>query len=242
MRYTRKENSLDVPYNAPRATAYGALAGAIGAWAISGVLLLVELTMGFQQGLFYSVIGLAISGSTSVTFVGAQYIGLLLHVLTGTLVGTIGGFTMAVCPLFRIYNIRKSLVMGVVIGLTAWVLIFLPISIGIVIPSMDKVLVPLGSNLPLYTFANQIAGIIWLVIAGSIIFHVFYGLVFGLMMSILIPYKSKSYRCVNCQSKFTSMADMSKHINENHKWFLCETCNTEFMGEISYLRHKEGCS
>src|SRR5579884_1388743 len=124
-----ENRSIKPSYNYKYATGYGALAGAIAAWAVSGVLLLVEIAFGFKEGLFYSVIGFAIAGpsTTTLNFSDAQYIGLGLHILTGTLVGALGGFTMAICPLFRIKSMTKSLVMGTVIGLTAWVVIFLPI-------------------------------------------------------------------------------------------------------------------
>jgi hypothetical protein len=241
MQDTGKRGVLDASYNLGRAIGYGALAGAAAAWAISGILLLIEIVMGFRQGLFYAVIGFALFGPSSTNFVGAQYMGLLLHILTGTLVGAAGGFTMTIWPLFKAINLKKYLVKGIVIGLSAWVLIFLPITSGVVIPSLNRILVPLAENSPSYTFASQITGIIWLVVAGSLVFHVFYGLVYGTMMSILIPYKSKLYICKTCSAKFASSGSMDKHINDNHKWFVCNTCNTEFLGEIGYLKHKEGC-
>jgi hypothetical protein len=45
----KKQGVLDVSYNIGRATGYGALAGAAAAWAISGILLLIEIAMGFRQ-------------------------------------------------------------------------------------------------------------------------------------------------------------------------------------------------
>ena len=242
MHRPRKQGAIDGSYNVVHATAYGALAGATAAWAISGILLLIEIAMGFRQGLFYTVIGFALFGPSSANLIGAQYLGLLLHILTGTLVGAVGGFAIAIWPVFRANNnIPKNLVIGVIIGLSAWALIFLPITSQIVIPSMNRMLVPLGENSQLFTFASQITGIVWLVVAGSLAFHIFYGLIYGTMMSILIPYKSKSYVCPNCSGKFGTRASMDKHVNDNHKWFLCSKCNTEFMGEINYLKHKEGC-
>ena len=236
-----KQSVVGVSYNLGHAIGYGALAGATAAWAISGILLLIEIAMGFRQGLFYTVIGFALFGPSSANIIGAQYLGLLLHILTGALVGAAGGFAMVVWPFFRANSIPKNLVMGVVIGLSAWALIFLPITSVIVIPSLNRMLVPLAENSPLYTFASQITGIIWLIVAGSLGFHIFYGLIYGTMMSILIPYKSKSYLCQSCSGKFGSKVSMNKHVTDNHKWFLCRKCNIEFMGEINYLKHTGKC-
>jgi hypothetical protein len=128
----------------------------------------------------------------------------------------------------------KSLVMGTAIGLSAWMVIF-----QVVIPSMNKIIVPLGPNLSLYTFANQITGITWLIVAGSAIFHIFYGLVYGNMMSILIRYKSRLYLCTSCSMKFTSRNVMDKYNKDNNEWFLCDRCKIGFRGELSYLKHME---
>ena len=242
MHRPRKQSTLDVSYNVGHAAEYGALAGATAAWAISGILLLIEIAMGFRQGLFYTVIGFALFGPSSANVIQAQYLGLLLHILTGTIVGAVGGFAMGAWPLFKATNkIAKNLVIGIIIGLSAWALIFLPITSVIVVPSLNRMLVPLGENSQLYTLASQITGIVWLIVAGSLAFHIFYGLIYGTMMSILIPYKSKLYVCQGCSGKFRSRVSLDKHVNDNHKWFLCSRCNTEFMGEINYLKHKEEC-
>ena len=117
--------------------------------------------------------------------------GFLLHILAGTSIGAAGGFSIAVCPVLAIYRIAKGLAVGLSIGLVAWAVLFLPVTALAVIPTLDRILVPLAENSELYTTASQASGMLTVVIAGSIIFHALYGLVYGTMLTLLIPYKSK---------------------------------------------------
>jgi hypothetical protein len=199
-----------------KATENGAWAGFTAAWAVSSVILLFEVVSGVQSGLFYSVIGIAL-GVTG-TPVDSALAGFLLHILAGTLIGATGGFAIAVCPVLAIYKITKSLVVGVSIGIVAWAALFLPITIIAVIPALDRILIPAATNSELYVVASQVTGMIAFVTAGSIVFHALYGLVYGTMMAILIPYKSKLYRCGVCSELFSSKSRLQMHLDERHKY------------------------
>lgn len=199
-----------------RATENGAWAGFIAAWAVSSAILLFEVVSGVQSGLFYSVIGIALGVTGSP--VDSALAGFLLHILVGTLIGATGGFAIAVCPVLAIYKLTKSLAVGVSIALVAWAAIFLPITIIAVIPALDRILVPAATNSELFVVASQVTGMIALVTAGSLVFHGLYGLVYGTMMAILIPYKSKLYRCEACSELFPSKSRLQMHLDERHKY------------------------
>lgn len=67
---------------------YCTVAGFISAWAISGLLVIVDIVSNTPVGSFFSVIGVSIGIEDPVV---AQYIGFGLHVLTGTAAGNIFG-------------------------------------------------------------------------------------------------------------------------------------------------------
>lgn len=175
-----------------KASENGAWAGFIAAWTVSSVLLAVELASGVQSGIFYSVIGIALGISGNP--VDSALAGILLHILAGTSIGAAGGFSIAVCPVLAIYRITKGLAVGLSIGLVAWAVLFLPVTALVVIPALDRILVPLAENSELYTTASQATGMLTAVTAGSIVFHALYGLVYGTMMAVLIPYKSRKLK------------------------------------------------
>ena len=172
-----------------KAAENGAWSGFIAAWTVSSILFAVEFAFGVQGGIFYSVIGMTLGVTGSP--LDSALAGFLLHILAGTLIGAAGGLSIAVCPVLAIYRITKGLVVGVSIGMVAWAVLFLPVTALAVIPTLDRILIPLAENSELYTIASQASGMLTVVIAGSIIFHVLYGLVYGTMMTLLMPYKSR---------------------------------------------------
>ena len=67
---------------------YCSLAGFISAWAISGLLVIVDIISGTPAGTFFAVIGISLGFSDPVS---AQYVGFLLHVITGMVAGNVFG-------------------------------------------------------------------------------------------------------------------------------------------------------
>jgi hypothetical protein len=63
---------------------YCSLAGFIGAWAISGLLIIVDVISGTPAGTFFAVIGVSLGFNDPVS---AQYIGFALHIMTGIAAG-----------------------------------------------------------------------------------------------------------------------------------------------------------
>ena len=59
---------------------YCTLAGMISAWAISGLLVMVDFVSGTSPGTFFATIGLSLGFNDPIS---AQYIGFGLHILTG---------------------------------------------------------------------------------------------------------------------------------------------------------------
>jgi hypothetical protein len=67
---------------------YCSLAGFISAWAISGLLVIVDLVSETSPGTFFAVIGTSLGFNDPTT---AQYVGFVLHLLTGITAGNIYG-------------------------------------------------------------------------------------------------------------------------------------------------------
>ena len=59
---------------------YCSIAGFISAWAISGLLVIVDIISGTPAGTFFAVIGISLGFNDPVA---AQYVGFVLHVITG---------------------------------------------------------------------------------------------------------------------------------------------------------------
>jgi uncharacterized membrane-anchored protein len=104
---------------------YCSLAGFISAWAISGLLVIVDIISRTPPGTFFAVIGVSLGFNDLVT---AQYIGFILHVITGMTAGNIFGqislFWSKVAP----HNSKEGIVKGMVVSMALWIVLFVPLA------------------------------------------------------------------------------------------------------------------
>ena len=96
---------------------YCSLAGFISAWAISGLLVIVDVISGTPAGTFFAVIGISLGFSDPVS---AQYVGFLLHVVTGMTAGNIFGQVSLFWSKIAPYNSKEGVVKGMIVGMVLW--------------------------------------------------------------------------------------------------------------------------
>jgi hypothetical protein len=156
---------------------YCTLAGLISAWGISGLLVLVDAASGTPPGTFFAVIGLSLGFNDPAS---AQYIGLGLHILTGTVAGNIFGQIALFWRKLIPYNVNRGVYLGLIVGVTLWAVLFLPLTIFGIMPSLDAFIAS-APNAYVNNIANYFTGLYPVIIGGSLLFHLIYGAIFGLM-------------------------------------------------------------
>lgn len=156
---------------------YCTFAGLISAWGISGLLVLVDAASGTPPGTFFAVIGLSLGFNDPAT---AQYIGLGLHILTGTVAGNIFGQIALFWRKLIPYNVSRGVYLGLIVGVTLWAVLFLPLTIFGIMPSLDAFTAS-APNAYVNNIANYFNGLYPLLIGGSLLFHLLYGAILGLM-------------------------------------------------------------
>ncbi len=144
----------------------GALAGLFGAWAIFGLVLLIDSTLGFEMGTFYRVIALAVGLDTN-----AVYIGFFMHMLVGVAIGALFGLASIK---MRITALRV-ITFGAVTGIIAWGGLFIPLTLFIVNPSLTNIAELIDEPM-LVKIADEP-----LFMIGALSMHLVYGFVLGLM-------------------------------------------------------------
>ena len=111
---------------------YCSLAGFISAWAISGLLVIVDIISGAPAGTFFAVIGISLGFSDPVT---AQYVGFVLHVITGM---------AAVMYLDKFHYFGQSRTLRcksrigqrMIVGIALWQVLFVPLATLGIQPSL----------------------------------------------------------------------------------------------------------
>jgi hypothetical protein len=170
---------------------YGAIAGLIATWSISTAIAASELELGLPISTFYAVMGISLG---SINFITAAYLGFGLHLFTGTILGAIiGGIAVRVESQKNITNFftpYKSILMGIGTGILVWLVLFLPVTIFIIQPSIGRIaeILSLGANNTQFSvFDIDNLGQSFRGIAiSAIVFHVVWGAIFGFIISSLL--------------------------------------------------------
>jgi len=203
---------------------YGAFAGLIATWSISSAIAAAELVLGLQIGTFYSIIGISL-GSNNVII--AATVGFGLHLLTGTALGALLGAIGIRWKKIRMLNPYKSLLVGIGTGLVIWLVLFLPITVLLIQPLIQHIVVILAVSSQKIILSEQISRSVTNISLIAIVFHMVWGAIFGFIMSSLLRirvFKIKQH-----------YADI---INIDPKIRLVTICDAN--GQIMYSRHREG--
>jgi len=165
---------------------YSTFAGFISAWAISGLLVIVDIVLQTPIGTFFAVIGTSLGFHDTVV---SQYIGFALHIATGTVAGNIFGQGVLFWNKLFPYNLKRGITYGIIAGISLWIVLFLPLATFIIQPKLDVFAIS-APNQYLFGIASHFQGLYPLVAICSLGFHIIYGIVFGFIVWRLIELKT----------------------------------------------------
>ena len=157
---------------------YCTLAGFISAWAISGLLVIVDIVSNSPVGSFFGVIGISLGYYDAAM---SKYIGFILHVITGTIAGNIFGQVCLFWNKLSSSNMKLGISSGVLVGFSLWLVLFLPLSTFIIQPKLDDFILS-APNQYIFAIANNFEGLYPIIVIGSLGFHVIYGSIMGFMV------------------------------------------------------------
>ena len=156
-------------------------AGFIAAWAISGMLAIIDIVSQTPVGTFFAVIGISL-GFEDVT--SAQFIGFGLHLLTGLTAGNIYGQFAMFWPKLSPYNVYNGLFMGMIVGIALWAVLFFPLATFGIQAQLDAYVFS-APNLEILQIASHFNGLYYVILGSAFAFHMVYGSIMGLIASRL---------------------------------------------------------
>jgi hypothetical protein len=188
-KYMIPEQSLPLNYAIRNGVKYGTIAGLIATWSISTAIAASELELGMPMGTFYSIIGISLGTDN---FGAAGYVGFGLHLLTGALLGAVIGYAMSRLAIMKFLNPYRAVLIGMGAGIAVWLMLFLPVTVLLVQPSMDKINLFLSeSSASLHrVFLGNANQFIWSIAISAIAFHLVWGAVFGYTASAFLRIKA----------------------------------------------------
>lgn len=166
---------------------YCTLAGFISAWAISGMLTIIDYASGTPAGTFFAVIGFSLG---FYDFPTAQAIGFGLHLLTGLVAGNIFGQVAMFWRRLSPVKATNGVMAGMVVGIALWAVLFLPLAVFGIQSRLDTFSVS-APNQSVSLIASHFQGLQYLIIGGSFVFHLVYGALMGLIAGMLYEVRQK---------------------------------------------------
>ena len=191
------ENSSTSPILSPElrlsrftAVRFGLVAGLISSLAISGLILMVEKVTAVPVGTFYMVLMAALIDSY-LSSVNMIILGLLLHLISGSIIGLVMAIPFATNKRSAVKTIyRYAPAYGLLFGLALWSILFLPITFWTVLPLVnslgDQVIeqqVPTGPIASIET--SKLSDMSNKIIFGALPFNMFYGLLAAMIIMLL---------------------------------------------------------
>jgi hypothetical protein len=203
---------------------YGALSGFIATWSISSAIAVAELALGLKIGTFYSIMGISVGLPNAIS---AAYLGFGLHLLTGTVLGAVLGAIGIRWKRIRMFSPYKSTLVGIGAGIVIWLVLFLPITVLLIQPSIQRIVVILAVASQQPVLSDYINRSVTNITLMAIVFHMIWGAIFGFMMSSLLRIRD-----------FRIKQHYVDIINIDPKIRLVTICDTD--GNIMYSRHRQG--
>jgi hypothetical protein len=160
---------------------YCSFAGFIAAWAISGMLAIIDIVSQTPVGTFFAVIGISL-GFEDVT--SAQFIGFGLHLLTGLIAGNIYGQFAMFWPKLSPYNVYNGLFTGIIVGIALWAVLFFPLATFGIQARLDGYFLSAPSY-EILLIASHFSGLSYVIFGSAFAFHMVYGSIMGLIASRL---------------------------------------------------------
>jgi hypothetical protein len=171
-----------------RVLGFGVIAGLLASISVSGLIFIVEKTIDIPVGTFYLVLISSITQSQadSVNMIVA---GILLHLVTGSIIGIIISIPFALrdTKISTIMN-KYAPIYGLICGVVIWTFLFVPVTFWIIVPLLsnpmhDQAIVqqsPVGTASSITV--KELLSINDKIVIGALVFNMFYGLVTSIII------------------------------------------------------------
>ncbi|SRR5579885_2122 len=160
----------------------GAIAGIGGGLALLVSIFGIDAGLNLPPGSFYMMIGLAVGlhGMTATIFGG------MVHMLTAATIGA--GFCVcsSLHPWLYIRSVWKGVFAGGVTGLEVYAIFFMPITLYIMIPTLDAAATNSAFTAQEMTAITVLKSHITMIIWGALALHVTYGAVMGFFTGLIV--------------------------------------------------------
>jgi hypothetical protein len=152
--------------------------------------------------------------------------GVGMHILTSALIGVIFGAITALVGKLRITGFRKGIVEGLVTGMIAFAVLFIPISMVVMPPVLIKMMMQMNPSVTQQQAMGMLQQGMPMMMGIGVLEHLVYGAVLGAITSALVLKLGASREEREFESTTTTIADSSK--NQRSNKYVCSACKRSF--------------
>lgn len=159
----------------------GSVAGIAGGVALLASFFGIDASLNLPPGSFYMMVGLAVGlhGMPAILFGG------IAHMVTAATIGAVFCMCSALHPMLYLRSIWKGIFAGGITGLEVYAIFFMPITLYVMIPTIDAATNSVTSGqeyLVVAAIKANLGTIIW----GALVLHVIYGCVMGFFSGMVL--------------------------------------------------------
>ena len=176
-------------------------AGLIGG-IIAGIVMLIPMMfmmsmMDLPSDLFPILVGMSLGQSQE----SAAMIGIVIHFIPSILIGIIFGAVISTSKL-SIKSFKKGISLGIAAGIISFAVIFIPMMMNVIPPTMLQLMQMMNPEAPQDMIMQQLQSMQPMLLAGSFVSHIIYGIILGSITSGIVK-KSKKEMTENLCRRLT---------------------------------------
>jgi hypothetical protein len=202
-----------------KSVAFGAAAGFVGGLVMIPFMMLIAMMAGMPANTMPVAMGMAFGVNQN----DAMMTGLGMHLLTSTLIGAIFGMVTGSVDKLKITGFRKGTGEGLITGMIAFGVLFIPISMMVMPPVLVQMMMQMNPNITQQQAMEMLQQGTSMMIGLGVLEHLVYGAVLGAVASVLVlrirPSKDQqghSYVCSSCKRSFNTAEQREEHIRRSH--------------------------
>lgn len=181
--------------------------------AVVGAILMVIPRMIFEAGtgLPYYVTWIAFGHIIGIYSPFSVLAGITIHMITAISIGTVVGIFLYKTGILNISKISNGLIYGLFSGVVVFITFFIPVSQFVLGPEIARTMTEMVPSTTEAEAARQLERNFSLIISGAITTHLVFGLILGMISSILSIRFGSRYRCSDCDISFARIDTYQKH-------------------------------
>jgi len=185
-------------YSPKKGVTAGTIGGIVGGIVMLVPMMLMMSMMNLPADLFPMLIGSIMNQMQQ----SASISGIGVHLVTSLIIGVIFGAVISSSKL-SVTSFKKGIPLGIGAGIISFVVLFLPMSMEVFPPTMMQLMQMMNPEASQEMIMQQLQGMQPMVLAGSFVSHIIYGIVLGVVSSaILRKSKNKAYNFDSMEEVF----------------------------------------